>query len=32
MLADELRLDNFRDVGEALVVQNTVNVLPSVFA
>ena len=32
MPADELCLDNFWDVGEALVVQNLVNVFPALLA
>ena len=30
--ADELRLDDFRDVGEALVVQHAVDVVPALLA
>ena len=31
MSADELRPDDFRDVGEALVVQNAVNVVSALL-
>ena len=30
--ANELCLDNFRDVGKALVVQHAVNILPALLA
>ena len=32
MPADELCPDDFRDVGEALMVQHTVNVVPALLA
>ena len=32
MSADEFCLDDFRDVGEALVVQDAVNVVPALLA
>ena len=32
MLANELCLDNFRDIGKALVVQDAINVVPALLA